>query len=101
MSDHFSLDDYDPEYDSVSDYHGDDDTPFDHKKSAADGAIEHRQKNKTASMPAPASENNSHMSKLEDPEDRESVSKRVNDRRSGEVHHPDEQETHSNDPADW
>jgi len=104
MSDHFSLDDYEPEYDDVSEYHEDEDTPFDYKKSPADGAIEHRQKAKgekgTATSTAPKSDSTHHMTEMEDPENRKSISERVNNRREGKAHRKIESDD-NNDPANW
>lgn len=104
MRDTFSLDDYEPEYDDVSEYHNDDDTPFDHKKSPADGAIEHRQKAKgekgNGTSTAPSNDATHHQTSLEDPEKRKSVSERVNNRREGKAHR-NVSEDDNNDPANW
>jgi len=106
MSNCFSLDNYEPEYESVEQYHESDETPFDHKKSPADGAIEYRQKAKGEKgygrSTAPKSDSNRHMTKLEDPDKRESVSERVVERRRGKAHTQLESEKPDpSDPANW
>ena len=106
MSETFSLDDYDPDYDDVEEYHERDDTPFDHKMSPEDSAIERRQKSKGekghgATGTAPKSDSNRHMTKLEDPDKRKSVSERVTNRRHGKAHTRVEEPTPGDDPANW
>jgi len=91
MSETFSLDEYSPEHDDVAEYHARDDTPFDHKMSPENAAIERRQKSKGekghgAIGTAPKSDSNRHMTKLEDPEKRKTVSDRVRNRRHGKPH---------------
>lgn len=98
------LESYDSDYDDVDEYLSDEDTPIDYKKSAAKGAIEHRQKNKRNGSgvinDTPPSEQTNHMTKITDGEGRETVTQNVNNKRHGKPHTKIEQER-SNDPADW
>jgi len=109
MSDNFSLESYEPDYDSVEEFLEDSNTPHDYKMSAATGAIRYRQENKGdksssmgtrhSSHDAPSEQ--AHMSKIDG--SRQSVTDRVIEDRHGKAETPtgEELQQDPNDPAHW
>ena len=102
--DYFSLDDHEPATDDVEEYLNREDTPIDYKKSSADGAIEHRQKNKREGAgvinDTPPSEQTHHMTEITDGNGRETVTQNVQEKRHGEVS-TQVSEPDPDDPANW
>jgi len=109
MSDNFSLESHEPDYDSVEEFLEDSSTPHNYKLSSADGAIRHRQENKgdkdsgmgTTHSSHDAPSEQAHMSKIDGP--RQSVSERVIAKRHGKAESPtgEELQQDPNDPAHW
>lgn len=100
MSDTFSLDSYESEHDDVDEYLEREDTPIDHKKSPADGAIEHRQKAKSGEKPTKEQHDMSHISIADDSSG--SVTQEVHENRHGKAHtQVEEPEKAPDDPAEW
>lgn len=111
-AENFSLDEYKPSTDDVSEYLSREDTPADHKMSPSDSAIERRQKAKrekgsdtSVSVDKDPSDQTHHMTEITDPEGRESVTQRVNKRKTGETVTPSAQELadprDSDNPEHW